>query len=187
MGALPFQEVPIALAIDDHIMVTRATVPGRNAVHDDGGHVLTPASIGCTADQVFDDAQAGDHIWFDDGKIGGVVERREEDRLHVRITRAKARGGRLGSEKGINLPDTVLNLPAITDKDRADLRFICGHAHMVALSFVNSAEDVRELRSILEPCGDTRPAIVLKIETRRGFENLPFMLLEAMKAPAAQS
>ena len=183
VGALPFQEVPIALAIDDHIMVTRATVPGRNAVHDDGGHVLTPASIGCTADQVFDDAQAGDHIWFDDGKIGGVVERREEDRLHVRITRAKARGGRLGSEKGMNLPDTVLNLPAITDKDRADLTFICGHAHMVALSFVNSAEDIRELRSILEPCGDTQPAIVLKIETRRGFENLPFMLLEAMKAP----
>jgi pyruvate kinase len=126
---------------------------------------------------------AGDRIWFDDGKIGGVVERREPDRLHVRITRAKAQGGRLASEKGINLPDTNLSLPAITEKDRADLSFVCKHAHMVALSFVNSAEDVRELQSILKPLGDAQPTIVLKIETRRGFDNLPAMLLEAMKSP----
>jgi pyruvate kinase len=92
-------------------------------------------------------------------------------------------GGRLGSEKGINLPDTELRLPALTDKDRADLTFVAHHADMVALSFVNSAEDVRELRSILEPLGSAQPAIVLKVETRRGFENLPAMLLEAMKSP----
>ena len=145
--------------------------------------VLTPATIGCTADQVFEDVKAGDRIWFDDGKIGGVVERREPDHLQVRITRAKAQGGRLASEKGINLPDTTLGLPAITEKDRADLSFVCKHAHMVALSFVNSAEDVRELQSILKPLGDAQPTIVLKIETRRGFDNLPAMLLEAMKSP----
>jgi pyruvate kinase len=142
-----------------------------------------PATIGCTADQIFEDVRTGDRIWFDDGKIGGVVDRRESDRLHVRITRTRAAGARLGSEKGINLPDTVVRLPAITAKDREDLTFVCRHADMVALSFVNTVEDVRELRSILEPLGDAQPAIVLKIETRRGFENLPAMLLEAMKSP----
>jgi pyruvate kinase len=101
----------------------------------------------------------------------------------VRITHAPGRGARLRNEKGINLPDTELRLPAITDKDRADLTFVCGHADMVALSFVNSVEDVRELRTILTQRGDEQPAIVLKIETRRGFENLPAMLLEAMKSP----
>jgi pyruvate kinase len=89
----------------------------------------------------------------------------------------------LGREKGVNLPDTVLRLPAITDKDRADLAFAATHADMVALSFVNSADDIRELREMLSPLGDAQPAIVLKIETRRGFENLPAILLEAMKAP----
>jgi pyruvate kinase len=77
----------------------------------------------------------------------------------------------------------LLHLPAITDKDRSDLQFIARHADMVALSFVNCATDVRELRSLLSSYGDRQPAIVLKIETVRGFANLPSMLLEAMKSP----
>ena len=54
---------------------------------------------------------------------------------------------------------------------------------MVALSFANSVDDVRALKERLAPLGEKQPAIVLKIETKRGFENLPMMLLEAMKAP----
>lgn len=183
VGPLPAPELPLTLANGDELIVTRSTIVGRNAVRDQRNHLLTPAMIGCTADQVFDDVQTGDRMWFDDGKIGGVVERREADRLHVRITRARGRGARLGSEKGINLPDTELRLPAITEKDRADLAFATRHADMIALSFVNSVDDVRELRTILEPLGSAQPAIVLKIETRRGFEHLPAVLLEAMKAP----
>jgi pyruvate kinase len=183
VGALQAQEVPLTLMTGDELVVTRSTTVGRPAVRDDRGRVLTPAMIGCTADQVFEDVRSGDRIWFDDGKIGGVVQRREADRLHVRITRTRAQGAKLGSEKGINLPDTLVRLPAITDKDREDLAFVGAHAHMVALSFVNSVQDIRDLRAVLEPLGDKQPAIVLKIETRRGFENLPAMLLEAMKSP----
>jgi pyruvate kinase len=183
VGTLPAQEAPLTLVVGDELIVTPSTLAGRRAVHDERGHMLTPATIGCSADQVFKDVRTGDHIWFDDGKIGGVVERRQADRFHVRITRTPARGARLRNEKGINLPDTALKLSAMTDKDRADLAFICRHADMVALSFVNSVEDVRELRSVLAPLENAQPAIVLKIETRRGFENLPAMLLEAMKSP----
>ena len=57
------------------------------------------------------------------------------------------------------------------------------HADLVALSFVNTVEDVRALQALLAPFGERQPAIVLKIETKRGFENLPAMLLEAMKTP----
>jgi pyruvate kinase len=183
VGALPPLPMTVRVAVGDELIVTRATVAGRAAVRDERGHVLTPAMIGCTADQVFEDVQTGDPIWFDDGRIGGLVDKREGDRLRVRITRARAQGARLGAEKGINLPDTTLRLSALTDKDRADLAFVCRHADMVALSFVKSAEDVRELRSILASLGDKQPAIVLKIETLRGFTNLPAMLLEAMKSP----
>jgi pyruvate kinase len=183
VGALSAREVPIVLNAGDELIVTRSTVLGRNAVRDERGRVLTPATIGCTADQIFEDVQIGDQILFDDGKIGAVVESREADRLRVRIMRASAKGARLRNEKGINLPDTALRLPAMTEKDRSDLAFACQHADMVALSFVNSIGDVRELRSALSPLGDAQPAIVLKIETRRGFEHLPEMLLEAMKSP----
>jgi pyruvate kinase len=139
--------------------------------------------VGCTAEQIFCDVRSGDRMLFDDGRIAGVVERCESDRLHVRITRTRARGGKLGAEKGINLPGTVLHLAAITGKDRSDLDFVCDHADLVALSFVNTVDDVRELRRLLESKGKKQPAIVLKIEIRRGFKNLPAMLLEAMKAP----
>jgi len=183
VGSLPTRDLRISLVAGDGLVVTRSTVPGRNAVRDEQGPVLTPASIGCTADRVFDDVRSGDRIWFDDGKIGGVVERRDADRLNVRVTRTPARGARLASEKGINLPDTDLQLPALTGKDREDLTFVAEHADMVALSFVNSVDDVCELRTRLSALGGPEPAIVLKIETQRGFENLPAMLLEAMKSP----
>ena len=173
MGALPPRNASLPLACGDDLIVTRSSTVGRGAVRDEHGHLLSPATIGCTADQVFEDARDGDAIWFDDGKIGGVVERCEPDRLRVRITRTPPSGARLASEKGINLPDTIVKLPAITEKDREDLGFIGRHADLVALSFVNTVDDVRELRSILEPLGDEQPAIVLKIETRRGFDNLP--------------
>ena len=99
VGALPAREVPIALSAGDELVVTRSTVAGKNAVCDDRGHVLIPATIGCTADQVFEDVETGDRIWFDDGRIGGIVERRERDRLHARITRAPGRGARLETKK----------------------------------------------------------------------------------------
>ena len=173
----------IPLATGDLLILTRELTPGRPAECDSVGRVLNPATIGCTSSQVFEDARAGERIWIDDGRIGGVIERKEPDRLHVRITHTRARGAKLAADKGINLPDSTLRLAAMTDKDRADLTFVADHADMVALSFVNTVDDVRALRELLAPLGDRQPAIVLKIETKRGFENLPAMLLEAMKAP----
>jgi len=183
IGAVPPVETAIALATGDLLTLTRELTPGRPAACDRVGHVLNPATIGCTSSQVFEDAQAGERVWFDDGRIGGVIERREPDRLHIRISHARARGAKLVADKGIKLPDSDLHLAAMTDKDRADLAFVANHADMVALSFVNTVEDVRVLQELLAPLGDRQPAIVLKIETKHGLENLPAMLLEALKAP----
>jgi pyruvate kinase len=183
VASMPSTPTAISLAAGDLLVLTRELTPGRPADCDGNGRVLNPATIGCTSEQVFVDAKAGDPIWFDDGKIGGLVERQEADRLHVRITHTGVGGSRLASDKGINLPDSDLRLEAMTDKDRADLEFVSKHADLVALSFANSVDDVRALQEALAPLGDKQPAIVLKIETRRGFDNLPAMLLEAMKAP----
>ena len=181
VAGVPQTETSISVAEGDLLILTRELAPGRPAELDSNGRVLNPATIGCSAPQVFKDARSGERIWIDDGKIGGVIERKEKDRLHMRITQAPAGGAKLAADKGINLPDSDLRLEAMTDKDRTDLQFVVSHADMVALSFANSVEDVRALQKLL---GDAaRPAIVLKIETKRGFENLPAMLLEAMKSP----
>ncbi|MEZ5987573.1 MAG: pyruvate kinase [Planctomycetota bacterium] len=134
--------------------------------------------------EVFDDVRSGEAIWFDDGKIGGVVERVEPGRVRVRITHARVRGEKLRGDKGINLPDSALRIAAMTEQDRRDLGFIAANADVVELSFANTAKDVGALQEELERLGGHRPAIVLKVETRRGFENLPDMLLTAMRQPS---
>ncbi len=139
--------------------------------------------IGCTIPEVFEDVRAGDSIWFDDGKIGGVVEKVEDSRVLVRITQAPLQGEKLRGDKGINLPESALRLAAMTAKDLEDLSFVAQHADVVELSFANKSRDVELLQQHLARLGGRQPAIVLKIETRRGFENLPEMLLTAMRAP----
>lgn len=165
------------------LIVTRDQIPGRGAQFDTRGKLVAPASIACTLPEIFGEVRPGERIWFDDGKIGGIVRGSTSDQIRVEITHARPRGERLRAEKGINLPDTRLSLSALTPKDEEDLRFIVGHAHMVGMSFVQRVEDVRRLREALVDLGGSELGIVLKIETRRGFEMLPDLLLEVMKAP----
>ena len=87
--------------------------------------------------------------------------------------------------KGINLPDTRLDLPALTQKDIEDLEVVARYADIVGMSFAQSAADVRALRQRLAELGAAKLGLILKIETRRGFEHLPEMLLAAMASPSA--
>jgi pyruvate kinase len=183
VGELPPREAALTLQSGDLLLVTRDLAPGRPATLDERGRVLTPATIGCTIPAVFDGVRTGEPIWFDDGKIGGTIELVEPDRAVVRITRARAGGAKLRADKGINLPESRLSLAAITEKDVEDLAFAARHADIVELSFANTARDVEQLQQHLARLTDRPPAVVLKIETRRGFENLPEMLLTAMRSP----
>ena len=183
VGQLPTGEPPLSLRQGDLLILTRDLKPGRPATYDTAGQILTPAAIGCTIPEVFDDVRAGESIWFDDGKIGGVVEKVENARILVRITQEHLKAVKLRADKGINLPDSNLRLAAMTAKDIKDLSFVAQHADVVELSFANSVQDVESLHHRLASLGSRQPAIVLKIETRHGFEHLPDMLLSAMRAP----
>jgi pyruvate kinase len=183
VGELPPRENAITLHTGDLLLVSRNLTPGRTATHDSSGRMLTPAAIGCTIPEVFDDVRSGESIWFDDGKIGGIVEKVDTGQVLVRITQARRCGEKLRADKGINLPESPLRLAALTATDIEDLSFVAEHADVVELSFANSAADVELLQQHLARRGRRPPAIVLKIETQRGFKNLPDMLLTAMRAP----
>jgi pyruvate kinase len=127
----------------------------------------------------------GERIWFDDGRIGGVIRRKLKSRIEVEITHAREGGERLAADKGINLPDTALDLPALTDKDIEDLDVAVRHADLIGLSFCQSGDDVRALRARLVERGGNHLGLMLKIETKRGFDHLPEMLLAAMACPSA--
>jgi pyruvate kinase len=93
------------------------------------------------------------------------------------------KGGKLRAEKGINFPDTDLNMPALTGKDLEDLKFVVQYADMIGLSFVRTPEDVFLLQEHLAMLGAKHVGVILKIETRKAFENLPQLLLASLCAP----
>lgn len=142
---------------------------------------LSPHRIGCTLESVFTDAQPGERVLFDDGKIAGRIREVTGDEIVIDIERAGVDGVKLRAEKGINLPDTTLRIPALTAADRSHLPFVAKHADTVNLSFVRSPEDVADLISELEALDAQNVGITLKIETGPAFEALPQMLLEAMR------
>ena len=183
VGELPATRNTIILQRGDPLILTRNLEPGRPASRDGAGQILSPAVIGCSIPEVFDFIGAGESIWFDDGKIGGVIEAVQSEQALVRITHTRLRGEKLRAAKGINLPDSNLRLPALTAEDLKNLPFVAKHADVVELSFANSPADLESLQENMARLGGPQPAIVLKIETRRGFENLPDMLLTAMASP----
>jgi pyruvate kinase len=128
VGDLPPSANSIPLKQGDMLILSRDLGPGRPASYDSGGQILSPAEIGCTIPEVFEDVQVGDSIWFDDGKIGGDVEKVENSRVLVRITQVRLRGEKLRGDKGINLPESALRLAPMTPKDLEDLSFVVQHA-----------------------------------------------------------
>jgi len=184
VGALPGKRGVLHLQTGDLLEVTRNDATGRPAVLNSAGRQMRAAVIGCTLPQALDDVRPGEAIMFDDGKIVGQIEQLTPDHALVRITRTAPDGGKLRADMGINLPDSALSLDAITGLDDEALSFAARYADVIELSFANTVHDVTQLQDALERLGQRRPGIVLKIETRRGFENLPEMLLAAMRWPS---
>jgi pyruvate kinase len=180
---LPAVIAPLRLAVGDHLLLTRDDEPGKPAVHDFNGQVIKPARISCTLKEAFDAVKPGASVWFDDGKIGGTALDNDGEIITVRITHANLKGGRLRAEKGINLPDTDLNVPALTSEDLEDLKFVVQYADMIGLSFVRTPEDVFSLQEHLARLGAKHVGVILKIETSKAFENLPQLLLASLCAP----
>ena len=182
-GPLPEVMRPLLLKAGDILLLTPCDEPGHPAEYDDHGLLLRPASIPCTLDAVFDAARPGQPIWFDDGKIGGRIVENAGRELRIEITHAAPQGSKLRPEKGINLPETDFATSALVDRDRENLRLLAPHIDIVGLSFVHRAEDVLELQAMLHDIGMDRLGTVLKIETRQAFENLPLILLAALRHP----
>jgi len=141
----------------------------------------SPARIGCTLPEAFRDVREGQRVWLDEGKLGGVIRSTGPEHMDLEITHAGPAGTKLKAEKGINFPDTDLSIRSLTERDREDLRFVARHADIVNMSFVHSADDVADLLEQLSELNATSMDVTLKIETVGGFEQLPMMLLAAMR------
>ncbi|MEL6254868.1 MAG: pyruvate kinase, partial [Bacteroidota bacterium] len=127
VGEMPYKEGAIILQTGDQLRLEKESLPGSPALLNKKGALIKPAHISCTAPAVFDQVKVGEKILFDDGKIEGLIEEVHPDHLWIKITYAAEGGGKLKEDKGINLPDSNLNIKGLTDKDRKDLPFVATH------------------------------------------------------------
>jgi len=183
VGSLPPLDDPILLHVGDTLVIHKDPRPGEHARPATEDRPAAPAHVSCTLPACLDDAREGEPVVLDDGKARGVVRAVREGEIDVEITHARPGGSKLRGNKGINFPETCLRLAGLTEQDKVDLRFVAEHADVVNVSFVNHPDDVEDLLDELEAVGARHLGLVLKIETRQGYQNLPAILLAAMEWP----
>ena len=119
--------------------------------------------------------EAGRTIYVDDGVLSfQVLEVKDEKTLRCRCMN----NGKISSKKGVNLPKTDVDLPALSEKDQADLRFgVKNKVDMVFASFIRRADDIKHIRKVLGEDGK-EVQIIAKIENQQGVNNFDEILKE---------
>ena len=124
-----------------------------------------------TYSDLINDVVPGNHILLDDGLIDLLVT--EIDKANGEIVTVIQNTGLIKSKKGVNVPNVSVNLPGITEKDEADIRFGCQEGiDFIAASFVRRASDVQAIRDVLADEGFPNIQIISKIENQEGVDNI---------------
>jgi pyruvate kinase len=128
----------------------------------------TKECVGTTYKGLPGDCKPGDRILIDDGKVTvEVVEVKGND-----VVTKVIEPGAVSNNKGINLPGVAVSVPALSEKDKEDLRWgLAAGADFIALSFVRSAADIKDVHAIMDEVGIRRP-VIAKIEKPQAVENL---------------
>lgn len=178
---LPLEQ-SVFLRKNDDLWLERGLEYSKLAVHDENGELLQSPRLAVSEDSIFDTVVEGESIFFDDGKIGGKIISNDSKRILVKVTEIKETGAKLKAFKGINLPESKLSFSGLTEKDKADLKFIVKRADIINVSFVNTADDIAELFALLKKLNAPKSiGIILKIETQSAYNNLTKILLRAMR------
>jgi len=145
---------------------------GRIAITTDTSIEGTAELISTTYEPLPRDVKAGDQVLLDDGNLELRVLGASGGRVECEVVD----GGALRANKGMNLPGVALSTPALTEKDRRDLRFGIQHqVDYVAMSFVRRAEDVLEAKELVRSMGEATP-VISKIEKPQAVDNLEAIL-----------
>jgi len=173
----------VRLAVADRCCIRTTTPPPVLDTPDTLENPAMGTEIWTETPELLRNLRPGHAVWFDDGKIGCRVLETHADRVDLEVTDAKPGGQRLRTGRGLNLPDTPIDRPALTQDDTCALREFAADVDAFCLSFVNRPEDVRELAARINDAAPPhqRPGIVLKIETRRGFERLAELLVALLE------
>ncbi|SFD49482.1 pyruvate kinase [Streptomyces aidingensis] len=156
-----FAEGPVELVRGDTFVITTEDVPGDKTI------------CGTTYKGLPGDVAKGDPVLINDGNVALQVTEVDGSRVHTIVIE----GGVVSDHKGINLPGAAVNVPALSEKDITDLEFALGlGCDMVALSFVRSATDVRDVHQVMDRVGRRVP-VIAKVEKPQALENMEEVVL----------
>lgn len=142
-------------------------------VHAGGDVIGNTEECSVTYAGLANDVKPGDTILIDDGLVGLTVESIEGNKIHCKVQNT----GFVATHKGVNVPGVSIQLPALTEKDIADLKFGCEMGvNAVAASFIRKASDVEAIREILNANGGEHIQIISKIENQEGVDNIDSIL-----------
>ena len=128
----------------------------------------TEKKVTITYKELYKDVEPGDSILIDDGLIGMEVVRIDESDIVCRVKN----GGFISNHKGVNVPGVELNMPFVSPKDLADIVFAVEQDYdFIAASFTRTAEDIMEIRQILQEHGGEKIHIIAKLENKQGVKN----------------
>jgi len=151
-----FVDGPVVWATGETVTITTDDVEGT---HD---------RVSTTYQGLAGDVDVDDRLLVDDGRVGLKVVGVEGNDVHLLVTE----GGPVSNNKGLSLPGVAVSVPALTEKDEADLRFaLTLRADMIALSFVRSAADIEPVHKIMDEVGVRLP-VLAKLEKPQAVENL---------------
>ena len=170
---------PIAILLDTKGPEIRTGVlKDGKKVHLKEGETFTLTTTECVGDEtktyityegLVNDVQIGSTILIDDGLIELKVKDKGNDEIVCKVIN----GGELGEKKGVNVPNVPVRLPAITEKDKDDIRFgVEQGIDFIAASFVRNAECVLEIKAYLKELGAPYVPIIAKVENAEGIKNI---------------
>ncbi len=143
------------------------------AIYAGGDVVGDTTQCAVTYEGLANDVKPGDTILIDDGLVGLRVESIEGNKINCKVMNT----GFVGTHKGVNVPGVAIQLPALTEKDIADLKFGCEiGVNLVAASFIRKAADVKAIRKVLVENGGEHIQIFSKIENQEGVDNIDAIL-----------
>ncbi|NVY95747.1 pyruvate kinase [Lactobacillus sp. DCY120] len=134
-----------------------------------------PQKIAVTYPGLYDDTHVGGHVLIDDGLVDLKIV--EKDEAHKELVTEVQNDGLIGSKKGVNAPGVEIKLPGITEKDAEDINFGLDHEiNFISASFVRKAQDVLDIRELLEAKHMDHVQIFPKIESQEGIDNIDDIL-----------
>ena len=144
-------------------------IKGEIIVIDKASVIGTPERISTIAPEIIDDLEPTDSILLDDGLLELKVKEVNDDQAICEVVI----GGILKSNKGMNLPSTTLSLPSVTEKDWQDLNWALENSvDYVALSFVRSADEIKEIKTYIDQHSDRDIRVVAKVEKPEAVKNI---------------